>query len=369
MNKIPFVDLKAQYRSIKDEIDSAIKYVIENSTFVGGDIVNEFEKSFAELYDVKNCVSVANGTDSLYIIMKMLDIGSGDEVITAANSWISSSETISETGAKPVFVDIHPDFYSINENLIQAAITPQTKAIVPVHLHGQMCNIEVLMKIASKHRLLIIEDCAQSHFSELKGKRAGTFGIAGSFSFYPGKNLGAYGDAGCIITNDDKLAEKCKMYARHGALKKHQHQIEGINSRMDCIQAAVLSIKLNHILNWTAQRIENANLYDKLLGEIEEIVIPVRRPNTLHTFHLYVIRCEYRDDLALYLESKDIATSIHYPTALPNLPAYSYLKHKLNDYPIASSYQSKILSLPMYPELTEEMIAYVAASIKEFYSA
>ena len=261
--KVPFVDLKAQYLSIKNEIDSAIYNVIENTSFIGGDIVNNFEKSFATLYGVKHCISVANGTDSLYIIMKMLNIGNGDEVITVANSWISSSETISQTGAKPVFVDIDPVYYSINEKLIEGSITKRTKAIMPVHLHGQVCEMETIMQLAEKYNLYVIEDCAQSHFSEYRGIRAGLRGIASSFSFYPGKNLGAYGDAGCILTNDSEFGDKCKMFARHGALKKHFHKIEGINSRLDGIQAAVLSAKLPYILEWTLKRIEHAKSYIK----------------------------------------------------------------------------------------------------------
>jgi len=255
--KVPFVDLKAQYLSIKEDIDEAIFKVIEETAFIGGKYVQNFEKEFAEKYQVKHCISVANGTDSLYIIMKMLGIGSGDEVITVANSWISSSETITQTGAKPVFVDIDPLYYTIDEKLISSKITTRTKAIMPVHLFGQMCDMDLITGLASQHGLFVIEDCAQSHFSEFKGRRAGTIGIAVSFSFYPGKNLGAYGDAGCIVTNDDELAEKCRIYARHGAKVKHQHTIEGINSRLDGIQAAILSKKLPHISEWRQHIIRN----------------------------------------------------------------------------------------------------------------
>jgi dTDP-4-amino-4,6-dideoxygalactose transaminase len=365
---VPFVDLKAQYLSIQVEIDKAIHDIISNTAFIGGKPVNDFEAAFAALYGIDHCISVANGTDSLYIIMKMLGIGQGDEVITVANSWISSSETITQTGARPVFVDIDPDYYSLNEKLLEAAITSKTKAIMPVHLHGQSVNMDEVMRIADKYHLPVIEDCAQSHFSEFKNKRVGTFGIAASFSFYPGKNLGAYGDAGAIITNDAALAEKCKMYARHGALKKHQHQIEGINSRLDGLQAAILSAKLPHILNWTAARIRCADIYDQLLSQIPSIVTPKRRENTRHTFHLYVIRADKRDALAQHLKSCNIETAIHYPTALPNLKAYAYLGHDSVDFPVATAYQSQILSLPIYPELTRSQMEYVADCIKSFYS-
>jgi dTDP-4-amino-4,6-dideoxygalactose transaminase len=256
----------------------------------------------------------------------------------------------------------------LNEKLLEAAITSKTKAIMPVHLHGQSVNMDEVMRIADKYHLPVIEDCAQSHFSEFKNKRVGTFGIAASFSFYPGKNLGAYGDAGAIITNNTELAEKCKMYARHGALKKHQHQIEGINSRLDGLQAAILSAKLPHILNWTAARIRCADVYDQLLSQIPSIVTPKRRENSRHTFHLYVIRAENRDGLAQHLKECNIETAIHYPTALPNLPAYEYLGHLFDSFPVASAYQNQILSLPIYPELSREQINYVVESIRIFYS-
>ncbi len=366
--KIPFVDLKAQYLSIQSEIDTAIAQVINETAFIGGKYVENFERNFAAIYGVKHCISVANGTDSLYILLKMLGVGPGDEVITVANSWISSSETISQTGATPIFIDIDPDYYAINEQLIEKAITARTRAIVPVHLHGQACNIEAIVEIAKRHHLYVIEDCAQSHFSEFKGRRAGTIGDAGSFSFYPGKNLGAYGDAGCIITNNDELALKVKMYARHGALKKHQHQIEGINSRMDGLQAAILDAKLPHILKWTDLRIKNAGLYDKHLDGIEDIILPKVRPDTKHTFHLYVIRTGRRNQLAEFLKENGIETAVHYPVALPNMKAYEYLGHSPADFPIASQFQDEILSLPLFPELTEQQIIYVAGKIREFFA-
>jgi dTDP-4-amino-4,6-dideoxygalactose transaminase len=365
---IPFVDLKAQYLGIKPDIDNAIAQVIDQTSFVGGPFVKKFEEDFVALYGVKNMISCANGTDSLYILMKMLGIGRGDEVITVANSWISSSETITQAGATPVFADVHPVYYSLDESKLESCITPKTKAVIAVHLQGQMCAIDIVKSICGKHNIYLIEDCAQSHFSEYKGKKAGLFGIAGSFSFYPGKNLGAYGDAGCIITNDDKLAEKCRMYAQHGALKKHQHQVEGINSRLDSIQAAILGAKLPHILKWTEKRIGNAALYNKYLQGIKEIILPGQRPETKHTYHLYVIRAQKRDALIQFLKEKDIETAIHYPAALPNLPAYKYLGYKSTDFPVASQLQDEIISLPMYPELTEEMVQYIAETIKQFYT-
>lgn len=364
---IPFVDLKAQYKNIQVEIDTAIKHVIADTAFVGGKYVQEFEENFAAIYGVKHVISCANGTDSLYILMKMMGIGAGDEVITVANSWISSSETITQTDAKPVFVDIDTAFYSMDENKLEAAITSKTKAVIAVHLQGQMCAIDIIKSICDKYSIPVIEDCAQSHFSELNGTRAGLTGIAGSFSFYPGKNLGAYGDAGCIITNDDELAVKCKMYARHGALQKHQHEMEGINSRLDGLQAAILSAKLPYILQWTEKRIANAALYNKHLSRITEIVLPKQRPASKHTYHLYVILAQNRDLLMQYLKDNGIETAIHYPTALPNLKAYQYLGNTHADFPVSTKLQDEILSLPMYPELTEESIIYIAETIRAFY--
>lgn len=365
--RVPFVDLYAQYLSIKEDIDLAIATTLKNTSFIGGAPVKEFEKAFATLYGVKQVIPCGNGTDSLYILMKMMGIGKGDEVITAANSWISSSETISQTGATPVFCDVDPVYYSMDETLLESLITPRTKAMIVVHLQGQMCAIDTIKQLCDRHHIHLIEDCAQSHFSEYNGVRAGLTGIAGSFSFYPGKNLGAYGDAGCIITNDEALAEKCRMYANHGALKKHHHQMEGINSRLDGLQAAILSAKLPHILKWTEKRISNAALYDKYLSDITEIVRPVVRPGSKHTFHLYVIRAQRRNELMAALSAAGIETAIHYPTALPNLPAYNYLSHPKGGYPVSTRLEQEILSLPLFPELTEEQIAYVAGVIKQFY--
>ena len=366
--KVPFVDLKAQYLSIKKEIDSAIENVIIETAFIGGTYVKKFEKEFAELYGVKHCISVANGTYSLYIIMKMLGIKAGDEVITTAYSWISSSETISQTGATPVFIDIDERYFTMNEDLIESKITSRTKAIIPVHIHGQICDMDKILAISKKHNLYVIEDCAQSHFAEFKGKRAGTMGLASSFSFYPGKNLGAYGDAGCILTNDDILADKFRMYANHGSLQKHKHQIEGINSRLDGIQAAVLSAKLPYILKWTDERIRCATKYLELLSPVKEVICTSIRPKSKHSFHLFMIRTNRRDELHQYLKNEGIETVIHYPKALPNLLCYNYL-NLMDEYPIATANEALILSLPIYPELSDESIVYITDKIKFFFKA
>lgn len=365
--KVPFVDLKAQYQNIKSEIDNAIKSVIEETAFIRGRYVAEFEKAFAEKYGVRHCISVANGTDAIYITLRMLGIGPGDEVITVANSWISTSETITQAGARVLFVDIEPDYYTIDPSKIGEKITPRTKAVIPVHLYGQPAEIIKIKQICEIHNLYLVEDCAQAHFAEYKGQKVGTFGIAGTFSFYPGKNLGAYGDAGAIITNSDELAKKVMMFANHGAIKKHYHETEGVNSRMDGLQAAILTAKLQHLDEWNQKRYRNARIYNEHLKDCNNISIPKLRPDSTHIFHLYVIRTEKRDELKRYLKEHGIETGIHYPSALPFLKAYEYLEHRPKDFPIAYQYQDEILSLPMYPELTEVMIQYVSNKIREFF--
>jgi dTDP-4-amino-4,6-dideoxygalactose transaminase len=363
---VPFVDLKSQYLALKSEIDPAIQAVINETAFIGGKYVEGFEKAYAEKYGMKHCVSCANGTDAIYITLKALGIGFGDEVITVANSWISTSETITQAGARPVFVDID-EYFHIDPSKIEARITKKTKAIIPVHIFGQPADIRAVKEICDRRNLHLIEDCAQSHFATVQGKKTGTFGIAGTFSFYPGKNLGAYGDAGAIVSDDDDFARKARLFANHGSLQKHVHEIEGINSRLDSIQAVVLQAKLKHIDEWNRARNSHALKYNALLGGLDEVRCPKIRPGTFHIFHLYVIRASRRDDLAAFLKTKGVFTGIHYPIALPLMPAYRYLGHRSSDFPVAYECQDQILSLPMFPELTDEQIAYVADSIKEFY--
>lgn len=366
--QIPFVDLKAQYQRLKRGIDSAINKVIDEAAFIKGKYVESFESEYATSYGVKHCISCANGTDAIYITLKALGIGPGDEVITVANSWISTSEAITQTGAKPVFVDVHPIYYTINVELIDNKISANTKAILPVHLYGQPAQMDKLKELCDAYNLFLVEDCAQAHFAKFKKQNVGTFGIAGTFSFFPSKNLGAYGDAGAIITNDDAFANKARMFANHGMLKRHQHEFEGINSRLDGLQAAILSVKLPHILDWNEARLNNALLYNRLLSGNNHIAVPKIHYDVTHVFHVYVIRTDHRNELSKYLKDKGIATGVHYPTALPFLKAYSYLGHHPKDFPVAYEYQEKILSLPMYPELTGEMIETVVAEINGYFS-
>jgi dTDP-4-amino-4,6-dideoxygalactose transaminase len=363
--KIPFVDLHAQYLTIKPEIDAAIADVIAQSSYIRGPHVEGFEQAWAATLGVKHCISCANGTDAIYIAMRGLGLKPGDEVITTAHSWISTSETITQAGGRVVFCDTTQDTFTIDPALIEARITPRTVGIIPVHLYGQPADMEAIMAIGRKHNLWVIEDCAQSHLARYKGQLVGTFGDAATFSFYPGKNLGAYGDAGCIVTNDAKLAEWTATYARHGG--KNDHSMEGINSRLDGLQAAILQVKLPHLAAWTEARRRVASRYDKLLSGAGDVLTPEVAPNRDHVYHLYVIRTEKRDALKKHLADAEIATILNYPKALPFYPAYSYLGHKPADFPAAFRNQSRILSLPIYPEMTDDMIGCVATQIRKFF--
>lgn len=364
---VPFVDLSAQYQAHREEFDAALAAVIARTAFVGGEFVRDFERRYAEAYGIDHCVSCANGTDAIYIVLRMLGIGEGDEVITTAISWISTSETISQAGARPVFVDVD-EHGLMDVDAIEAAITPRTRAVIPVHLYGQAVNMSQVVEICRRHGLKLIEDCAQAHFAEWQGRRVGTFGDAATFSFYPGKNLGAWGDAGAIVTGDPELARRCRMYANHGALVKHQHEMEGVNSRLDGLQAALLSAKLPHVEAWTAARRAVAQRYDRLLAGVGDLVLPKIRAGASHVYHLYVIQSGRRDELKSHLAGLGIETAIHYPTALPLLPAYRYLGTQPKDFPRAAAMQSRILSIPMYPELSTDMIEYVAGGVRSFYS-
>jgi dTDP-4-amino-4,6-dideoxygalactose transaminase len=359
--KIPFVDLHAQYLTIKHEIDRAIAEVIAQSAYIRGPHVDAFEETWARTLGVKRCVSCANGTDAIYIALRGLGLKRGDEVITSAHSWISTSETITQAGGRVVFCDTDEETFTIDPIEIERKITPATVGIVPVHLYGQPADMGAIMAIAKKHNLWVLEDCAQAHLAKYNGQYVGTFGNAGTFSFYPGKNLGAYGDAGCIATNDDWLA----TFARHGG--KGDHIMEGINSRMDGLQAAILNAKLPHLPIWTQARRLVAALYDELLGDVGDVITPEVGLNRDHVYHLYVIRTENRDSLRQHLSEAGISTVLNYPKALPFFPAYAYLSHVPKDFPVAYFNQSRILSLPIFPEMTKEMITHTVESIRSFF--
>jgi dTDP-4-amino-4,6-dideoxygalactose transaminase len=362
---IPFVDLKAQYLSIKDEIDAAINRVIMNSSFIGGEEVRRFEENFGRWLGVSHFIGCANGTDSIEILLKAMGIGVGDDVIVPALSWISTSEAVSAVGATPVFVDIHPEYYTINEDLIEQAVTSKTRAIIPVHLYGQPCDMTRIMDIAHRHDLKVLEDCAQAHGATWRGQKVGTFGHCSSFSFFPGKNLGAYGDAGGMATNDPDLARLARMIANHGQLKKHEHLIEGRNSRLDSIQAAILDVKLKYLDLWNNYRKTASMKYGDLLGDTV-VVLPSNRMNSNHVFHLYVIQTQHRNRLKDHLEISGIQSFIHYPVPLPALPCYKYMGYDKNVYKVALSFTERNLSIPIFPEITDCQIETIAAQISNF---
>ena len=363
---IPFVDLKAQYMTIAGEIQESLADVIQNTAFIGGKHVKKFEANFAAFCRTKHCVGVGNGTDALFLAIKALGIGPGDEVIVPANTFVATSEAVTMAGARVVFVDCDPQTYNIDVTKIAARVTKRTKALIPVHLYGQPANMKSVCQVARDYGLKIIQDCAQAHGAEIDGAPLATFGDVLCYSFYPGKNLGAYGDAGAVVMDDDDLADRVRMLANHGRLSKYDHEIEGVNSRLDGIQGAILNVKLRHLALWTEARRQNAVRYHELLQDIPFVVTPEVTPGAKHVYHLYVIRTKNRDTLQAFLRERGIATGVHYPIALPNLKAYKYLGHSPGDFPVASASQNEILSLPMYPELTLEMISYVAEAIRSW---
>ncbi|MCP3464986.1 MULTISPECIES: DegT/DnrJ/EryC1/StrS aminotransferase family protein [unclassified Bradyrhizobium] len=363
---VPFADLGLQYRSIKDEIDGAISAVIRDNAFIRGPYVDAFEREFAEAASVEHCVSCANGTDALYLAMSALGVKPGDEVITTAHSWISTSAMITHAGATVVFCDTDAATFTIDPAAIEAAITPRTVGIIPVHLYGQPADMDAIMAIARKHGLWVVEDCAQAHLAKFRDQPVGTFGQAATYSFYPGKNLGAFGDAGAVVTNDAVLAERMAMLARHGGLVKHNHQIEGINSRLDGLQAAILSAKLKHLAVWTRARREAAMIYDAGLNQLDGVEVPYVAPQRTHVYHLYTIKHRNRDGLASYLNANGVQTAINYPAALPLLPAYARYAHRPDQFPHAFGDQGRILSLPMFAEITREQQHEVIRLIRDF---
>jgi len=361
--QIPLVDLKAQYDSIKDEIDQIIHNVIKDSAFIGGKYLKSFENNFANYIGIKHCIGVGSGTDALFVALKTLDIKDSDEVITVANTFIATSEAISMTGARVRFVDCDTDTYNIDVNKIEKVVSKKTKAIIPVHIYGQPADMDRIMEIAKHYGLFVIEDVAQAHGAKYKNKSIGTLGDIGCFSFFPSKNLGAYGDAGAIVTSNNELAQKARMFANHGRIEKYNHEFEGINSRLDGLQAAVLDVKLKYLEKWIERRRAIAKMYNEELRNI--VVIPYVMPETRHVYHLYVIRVRNREKIITYLQEKGISTGIHYPVPLPFLKAYRYLGHKPEDFPVSYSIKDEVLSLPIYPEMTDEQVSYLIKHLKD----
>jgi len=403
---VPFLDLKAQYQSIKDEVLPEINNVLDNTAYVLGKPVKEFEKAFALAHNANNCFGVSSGTDGNHMVLWALGIGPEDEVIIPVNTFIATAWGATLCGAKPVFVDCHPDSYNIDPAKIRAAITSKTKAIVAVHLYGQPADIDAIsyelgvMSYELKEKgkfihkstgqtIYLVEDCAQAHISEYKGKRIGSFGIASSFSFYPGKNLGAYGEAGAVMTNDNELAKQFKMIRDHGAEQKYYHQVYGHNYRMEGIQGAVLGVKLKHLEKWTSGRKRVAAKYNELLKDVEELQLPEEMEYAKHVYHLFVVKVkgetsdqesvtvvsqtgaiaksQSRDELQKFLTEKGISTGLHYPIPLHLQPCFEHLGYKKGDFPVSEELAEQCLSLPMYPELTDEQIGYVTEKIKEFF--
>ncbi len=374
--KVPFLDLKAQYKTIKDEVNPAIQEILDNTAFILGKSVSQFENDFAKAHHVNHCVGTSSGTDANHLVLWALGIGPGDEIIIPANTFIASAWGATLCGANPVFVDCHPKSYNIDPAKVEAAITKKTKAIVAVHLYGQAADMDALNKIAKKHNLTLVEDAAQAHLAEYKGKKVGSLSIATSFSFYPGKNLGAYGEAGAVVTNDAQLAKKVTQLREHGQSEKYYHENFGHNYRMEGIQGAVLGVKLKHLEGWTNGRRKVAAKYKELLGNLKELSLPEELPNHKHVYHLFVIRIngksveereETRNKLQTFLSENEIASGLHYPVPLHLQKCFNYLGYKKGDFPITEDLARTGLSLPMFPELTEEQIEYVATKIREFF--
>jgi len=394
--KVPFLNLTAQYRPIKDEIAVALQEVLDTNAFAGGPMVERFENVFAPFCQTEHAIGVGSGTDALWMALLGLGIGDGDAVIVPVNTFIATAEAVSLCGATPVFVDCDR-YYNIDVEKIAAAIqksevrsqnsegtrqgtgdrsqnsgirsgelADRIRAIMPVHLYGQPANMDEIMALAGEYGLAVIEDACQAHGAEYKGRRAGSIGDAGCFSFYPGKNLGAYGEAGAIVTNNAELAAKLRMFRDHGQQKKYYHSIIGWNARMDGFQGAVLATKLKYLDEWTKKRRQNAQLYNKLLAGVDGIRTPKEMPHTSSVYHLYVIQSDDRDGLQHYLEQNGVATGLHYPVPLHLQEAYSSLGYEEGDFPVAEKAAKRILSLPMFPELTEEQVRYVCEKIKEY---
>jgi dTDP-4-amino-4,6-dideoxygalactose transaminase len=368
--KIPFVDLEAQYRSIKPEIDEAIQRVLARSSFIGGEDVTSFAREFAEWCAAGveptgplHCATCGNGTDALYLALRALGVGPGDEVITVAHTFIATAEAISLTGARPVFVDVLPTTLLIDPAAVEAAITPKTKAIIPVHLYGQPCAMDEILRVARRHGLKVVEDAAQAHGAHWRGRRVGGLGDVACFSFYPGKNLGAYGDAGAVVGADPDLIRRIQMLANHGRLEKYTHEVEGVNSRLDGLQAAILRVKLRHLDDWTKARQAHAAAYREALADTV-LTLPAIAPGADPVWHLFVVRTPKRDDLQAKLKRHGVSTGVHYPLPLHLQPAYAHLGLGQGTLPVTETAALQILSLPMYPEMTAEHIGHVADAVR-----
>lgn len=381
---VPFLDLKVQFKSIENQVLPMVKEAMENAAFIGGPQVNGFEAEFAAFCDSEHCAGVNSGTDAIRFALMAAGVGPGDEVITVPHTFIATTEAISQVGAKPVFVDIDPKTYNMDPNKLEDYLTKrprgsststqhpasslrqQPKAVIPVHIYGQPADMDAILEIAGRHNLVVIEDACQAHGALYKGKKAGSMGLAGAFSFYPGKNLGAYGEGGAVVTRSEDMANKIRMIRDHGQAKKYYHDMEGYNGRLDAIQAGVLRIKLRRLAEWNNARRRNAALYDELLKAVPGVTIPFQADYATSVYHLYVILVDDRDSLQKYLGDKGVGTGLHYPVPLHLQKAYASNGYKKGDFPVTESVASRLLSLPMFPELKKEQIEYVADCVKQF---
>jgi dTDP-4-amino-4,6-dideoxygalactose transaminase len=363
--KVPFLDLKAQYETLRSEIDQAMREVIESTAFAGGPFVAKFERDFASFCRCKEAVGVGSGTDALWLALLALGVGPGDEVVTVPNTFIATAEAISFCGATPVFVDVDERTYTMVPELFEKAITPRTRAVIPVHLFGQTADMDPILGIAAAHGIVVVEDACQAHGAEYRGRMAGSMGQAGCFSFYPGKNLGAYGEAGAIVTNDAALAQRLRIFRDHGQPQKYMHQIVGWNARMDGLQGAILTVKLRHLPAGNAARRRHAQQYCRLLGPLGGITSPYEAEYGQHVYHVYAIRGANRDRLMQQLTREGIGCGIHYPIPLHLQEAYRSLRYAEGAFPVAERCAKEFVSLPMYPELREDHIAFVAETLRK----
>lgn len=360
---VPFLNLHLHHEPLREELRAAFDAVIDDSAFAGGTYVTRFEEEFARFCGVTHACGVSNGTEALWFALLALGIRPGDEVITVPSTFIATAEAISYCGATPVFVDIDDETYTLDAALLERAVTPRTKAIVPVHLFGQVADMEPIMEVAHRHGLPVIEDACQAHGAQYKGRLAGVFGDMACFSFHPSKNLGALGEAGAVLTSNSDLKQKLDMLRDHGQAEKYHHSLVGWNGRMDGVQAAMLSLKLKRLEAGNARRRHNAHLYHQLLDRLENLLLPTTGPERLHSFHIYAVRAPRRDDLMRFLAGKGIGSGIHYPVPIHLQPAYAHLGLKRGSFPVSERCAGEFLSLPIFPELTFDQIAYVCDQI------
>ncbi|MFH1374660.1 MAG: DegT/DnrJ/EryC1/StrS family aminotransferase [bacterium] len=364
--QISYLDLGAQYQSIKSEIDAAIREVIDNSCFGLDPSVSEFEAAFAEFCQAKHCIGVNNGTNALLLALKAVDIGPGDEVVTAANTFVATVAAIVHAGARPVLVDVDPDSRNLDPTLLSLALSRRTKAVIPVHLYGRMADMEAIDRVVNRHDITVIEDAAQAHGADYRGRRAGSVGRATAFSFYPAKNLGAFGEAGAVTTDEAGIDRIVRLLRDHGSSNKYTHELVGYNARMAGIQGAVLKVKLGYLQRWNEDRRRVAGWYRQQLAEVP-VVLPSVDNDCRQVYHLFVIETERRDELQRFLKERGVPSLIHYPVPVHLQPAYAYLDYRRGDFPVAEKLAGEILSLPIYPELTESQVTYVCDQIREFF--